>query len=388
MDVKNGVVKGIPLVDVMLLVANIIKHDFKWNDELGKLDDNVYSEDRYNNLTERFGKKYLWLALFKADALLSDHFPVVDNSHYVYSPTSEDIAQTPYPWCTREYSRMDPSIVVPSDITMYVSFKVENMEDVGNVSNEQWLDKDFPIQKPRLIVTDDDNTDWIVLTCYDGHKTNAEKDTMKDLFLFSNAAFIRKDELEIFKKWAEDKDFYGRWMPERRSGSIECLWNEYPWAETYKRTLSEMEDFSKTFQGNKFTLYLSYESQLQENWIGLKEDDIFLKEASMPNHNVMNVLNLYTAERGVTRDKYDNTAVSRNFLIGKMKGLAMRQDYLEKYLENEHLSLVFYSLGEKYVTPKNEYQSIGDRHDLSGAYYYENGRIVDIQPMHISNTIR
>ena len=108
----------------------------------------------------------------------------------------------------------------------------------------------------------------------------------------------------------------------------------------------------------------------------------------MPNHNVMNVLNLYTAERGVTRDKYDNTAVSRNFLIGKMKGLAMRQDYLEKYLENEHLSLVFYSLGEKYVTPKNEYQSIGDRHDLSGAYYYENGRIVDIQPMHISNTIR
>lgn len=80
MNTEKSVVEGIPLVDIMLLIANIAKHNFKWNDELGKLDDNVYSEDRYNNLTERFGKKYLWLALFKADALLSDHFPVVDES--------------------------------------------------------------------------------------------------------------------------------------------------------------------------------------------------------------------------------------------------------------------------------------------------------------------
>ena len=33
-----------------------------------------------------FGKKYLWLALYKADALLSDHLKVVDGSRYVYSP--------------------------------------------------------------------------------------------------------------------------------------------------------------------------------------------------------------------------------------------------------------------------------------------------------------
>lgn len=388
MKTEKGVVEGIPLVDIKLLIANIAKHDFKWNDELGKLDDNVYSEDRYNNLTERFGKKYLWLALFKADALLCDHFPVVDESQYVYSPKDEDIVPTPYPWNTNEYSRMDPSVVVSSEAIPYKFFKVEDIEDVENVPNEQWMSRDFPIQKPRLIVTDEDNSTWIVLTCYDGHKTNAEEETMKDLFLFSNAAFIGKDELEIFKKWAKNKDFYGRWMPERRNGSIEYLWNEYPWAETYKRTLGEKEDYSNTFQGKKFTLYLSYETQLQEDWLGLKDDEIFLREASMPNHKVMNALNLYTAERGVTRDKCNKTVVARNFSIGKMNGLAIRQDYLEKYLENEHLSLVFYSLGEKYIIPKKGYQSIGERHDLSGAYYLENGKIVDIQPMHISNTVR
>lgn len=403
MNTEKGVVEGIPLVDVMLLIANIAKHEFKWNDELGKLDDNIYSEDRYNNLTERFGKKYLWLALFKADALLSDYFPVVDESHYTYSPTREDIVPIPYPWHTKEYSRMDPSIVTPSETTTYASFKVEEMEDVENISNERWMSREFSIQKPRLIVTDEDNSTWIVLTCYDGHKTKvvevksaetveevaaAEEETMKDLFVFSNAAFIKKEELEIFKGWAENKDFYGRWMPERRNGSIEFLWNEYPWAETYKRTLGEMEDFSETFQGKEFTLYLSYEAQLQEDWIGLKEDDIYLKEASMPNHNVMKALNLYTAERGVTRDKDGQVVVARNFSIGKMNGLAMRQEYLEKYLKNEHLALVFYSLGEKYIIPKKGYQSIGERHELSGAYYLEKGKIVEIQPMHISNTIR
>lgn len=43
MNTEKSVVEGIPLVDIMLLIANIAKHNFKWNDELGKLDDNVYS---------------------------------------------------------------------------------------------------------------------------------------------------------------------------------------------------------------------------------------------------------------------------------------------------------------------------------------------------------
>lgn len=51
------------------------------------------------------------------------------------------------------------------------------------------------------------------------------------------------------------------------------------------------------------------------------------------------------------------------------------------------MSLVFYSLGEKYVRGRDSYQTIGNRYDLSGAYYYANGEINDIQPMHISNTL-
>ena len=382
---KEGAhVKTLLLADIILMVANIAKHDFHWNDELGKLDDNVYSEGRYNNLTERFGKKYLWLALYKADALLSDHFEVADGCNCLYSPTEKDIEPTPYPWHTREYSRIDPTILNASDTQDYTSFQADELENVEMVTNEQWLSENHPIQKPRLMVKDTDGSEWIVLTCYDGYRLDAEEGTVKDLFLFSNAAFIKYKELEIFWRWAAMQNFYGRWMPERRNGSIDYLWNEYPWAETYKRTLRDVDDWENPGKGATFKINLSYEAQLQEEWIGLDEAEMYLKEVSMPNHHVMEALNLYTAERGVIRAKSDNTIVARNFSIGKMNGLVMRKEYLDQYLSDNNFALVFYSLGEKYIIQKGTYQSMGQRYDLSGAYCYHDNSFDEIQPMHIS----
>lgn len=383
----NNGIQGVLLSDIQLMVANIAKHDFHWNDELGKLDDYVFSEGRYYNLTERFGKKYLWLALYKADALLSDHFKVADGCNYLYSPTENDIEPTPFPWHTREYSRIDPTILNASDAQAYTSFQADELEDIQTETNEQWMSKEHQIPKPRLMLKDTDGSEWIVLTCYDGYRLDAEEDTVKDLFLFSNAAFIKYKDLEIFWRWAARQNFYGRWMPERRNGSIDYLWNEYPWAETYKRTLRDVDDWENPGKGATFTINLSYEAQLQEEWIGLDETKMYLKEASMPNHLVMKALNLYTAERGVVRDKNGNAIVARNFSIGKMNGLAMRKEYLDQYLSDNNLALVFYSLGEKYIIQKGTYQSIGQRYDLSGAYCYHDGSFEAIQTMHISNTL-
>lgn len=384
---NDSSVQGMLLSDMMLMIANIAKRDLHWNDDLGKLDDYVYSEGRYNNLTERFGKKYLWLALYKADALLSDHLKVADSCRYLYSPAEDDIEPIPYPWHTREYSRIDPTILNASDTQAYFSFHTDELENVQEITNDQWMSEKYPIQKPRLTVKDTDGSEWIVLTCYDGYKTDAEDNTVKDLFLFSNASFVEYTDLEIVWRWAQTQNFYGRWMPERRNGSINYLWNEYPWAETYKRTIRDVDDWENPGNKANFKINLSYEAQLQEEWIGLDETEMYLKEVSMPNHLVMEALSLYTAERGVVRDKNTNAIVARNFSVGRMNGLAMRKDYLDKYLSENNLALVFYSLGEKYVTQKGTYQSIGHRYDLSGAYCYSNGKFDEIQAMHISYTL-
>lgn len=385
----NGDLKPLSLNDLALMIANVAKHSFGWNDELGVLDKGVYSAGRYDNKIERFGKKYLWIALYKVEAALCDYFKVVDDRKIAFRPKIDEVEPIPYPWHTPQYSRIDPTLLVEKMPYTTMNFEVNNLENVDKISSTEWMSENFPIPAPRLMLHDSDGHKWVVLTCYDGHNEPEDNETkiIKDLFLYSNAAFIKTKELDTFKGWAKKQNFYGRWMPEYRNGSIDYLWNEYPWADTYKRTLSEMEDYQNSYHGKSFTLNLSYETQLQEDWTGIDDNEKCLRESIAPNHLVMSVLNLYTAERGIVRSKNDGHIVTTNFKIGRMNGMAIRQDYLDKYLLERHLSLVFYSLGEKYVRNCDDFVNIAQRFDLSGAFYYEDAEIRVIQPMHISNKL-
>lgn len=374
----------VPLLEIRDIMANIIMDEYGWDDKLGDLDKGIYSNSRYDNKTERFGKKYLWMALHKTDALLCDHCSVLKERHYGSDfPTKEEMADLPYPWLTPEYSTIDPTTLTEREEDV-VDFITNGIEDVAYVDNEKWMEVGYPLPSPRLKLTDYEGGEWIVLTCYDGHTTEGVNDTVKDLFLYSNAGFVRKEELEAYRKWAKKQNFYGRWMPECRNGSIEYLWNEYPWAETYKRNQNEWKT-EHIHEGEGFGLTLSYEAQLQENWFGLDKSKAWLHEVCMPNHHVMEHLKLYTAERGVVRACSNNEIVSVNIRIDRLRGMVIRKEYLDKYLADMGFSLVYYSLGEKFVRSKDSYQNLGKNYDLSGAYSYEGGNIVEVQPMSIAD---
>ena len=377
--------RPIPLEDIRNIMANIIKNNYGWNDELGNLDKGVYSSSRYDNKTERFGKKYLWMALYQTDALLCDHYFVLKDRFYGLNlPVQGDIASKPYPWLTFEYSTIDPTIVDNTE-DISINFNVDKLETAESIDNKRWMDKEYPLPAPRLLLKDKESCDWVVLMCYDGYKTDAVEDTQKDLFLYTNSGFVKKENIKAYKEWAKNKNFYGRWMPECRSGSIDYLWNEYPWAGTYIRQRDDWEKEHR-YDGAGFLLKLSYEAQLQEDKFGLNESNAMLGEVYMPNHHIMEHLKLYTAERGVIRACSNNEIVSINFRIERLRGLAIRKDYLERFLKDFEYCLVYYSLGEKSLKMKNSYQTLGRIHELSGAYYYENGQIEAIQPMRISDT--
>lgn len=384
---KDGeVYQRIPLQDIRDIMANIIMNEYGWDDELGELDKGVQSTSRYNNQTERFGKKYLWMALYKTDALLCDHCSVLNDRFYGSDlPKQQDMAAIPYPWLTYEHSTIDPSLLFEKKDDL-ISFNINLLENVDEVDNEKWMDKGYQLPAPRLLLKDKDGDDWVLLTCYDGHTTEATDGTIKDLFLYTNAGFVKNEEVSAFKEWAKEKNFYGRWMPECRNGSTNYLWNEYPWAETYIRQRDEWEK-EHSYKGPGFTLKLSYEAQLQENWFGIDEPNVQLHYVCMPNHHIMEYLKLYTAERGVVRDISTSKIVSVNIQIGSLRGLAIQKEYLLKYLTNFGYALVYYSLGEKLVRMKNSYQNLGKSYDLSGSYLYEDGHIVEIQPMRISETL-
>lgn len=71
---------------------------------------------------------------------------------------------------SREYSRIDPTILKASDAQAYTSFQADELEDVQSETNEQWISKEHQIPKPRLMLKDTDGSEWIVLTCYDGYR--------------------------------------------------------------------------------------------------------------------------------------------------------------------------------------------------------------------------
>jgi hypothetical protein len=378
--------QSISLQHIRNIMANIIMNEYGWDDGLGELDKNVYSTSRYDNKTERFGKKYLWMALYKTDAILSDHCLILKDRYYGSDiPKKEDIATKPYPWLTNEHSTIDPTLLGEQKNDL-PSFKVNSLDEVDSVDNKQWMDQQYQLPAPRLLLKDENDEDWVLLTCYDGHTTEAEDNTIKNLFLYTNAGFIKKEEVNAFKEWARNQNFYGRWMPECRNGGTDYLWNEYPWAETYIQQRDELEK-DHSYEESGFKLQLSYEAQLQENWFGLNDSNRWLTEVCMPNYHIMEYLKLYTAERGVVRDISTNEKVSVNIWVGNLKGLAMRKEYLLEYLTHFGYALVYYSLGEKMVRKKNSYQTVGKIYGLSGSYSYENENIVDIQPMCISKIL-
>lgn len=376
----------IPLQDIRDIMANIIMNEYGWNDELGELDKHIYSTSRYDNKIERFGKKYLWMALYKTDALLCDHCAVSKGRYYGFDlPKQKDMAVISYPWLTSEHSTIDPSLLIEKEDEL-ISFNANLLEDVDGIDNEQWMDEEYQLPSPRLLLKDNEDDDWLLLTSYDGHTTEATDGTIKDLFLYTNAGFIKKDEVGAYKEWAKEQNFYGRWMPECRNGSTDYLWNEYPWAETYIRQRDEW-DKEHSYEGPGFTLKLSYEAQLQENWFGLDDSNVWLHYACMPNHHIMEYLKLYTAERGVVRDISTNEIVSVNIRVGSLRGLAIRKEYLLRYLTDFGCVLVYYSLGEKLVRMKNNYHILGKNYNLSGSYSYEDGHIMEIRSMHISKIL-
>ena len=380
---NNETIKAIPIEDIQTIIANIVKHQLGWNDELGKLDNNIFSQGRYNNKTERFGKKYLWLALYQLDAMMCDNFKMVDGSRYHFRIEYDNIVETPYPWYTNEYSHIDPSIINKNETFPLGDLSIPNFMDVNNISNDKWLDKNQPIDNPRLILGN--NNEWIVLSCYDGYEIK-NGEYKKDFYLFTNAAFVKNEDLNVYNDWAREQNFYGRWMPERRNGNIEHLWKEYPWSDTYKRTITDDCIEEQPSGDCPVHIHLSYESQLQEEWTFLNENNIGLREAQAPNHHMMSHLGLYTAERGIIRDSINpRKIVAINFQIDKFRGLAIDRSYLERYLNETGFSMIYYTLGEKCLRANN-YQNIGISYDLSGAFYYNSGEIKVVQPMHIIDT--
>lgn len=376
---KEGQTSFVLLDDILLMINNLIKHEYNWTDEIGVLFKDSYSSNRFKNKTERIGKKYQWLALYKVEALLSDHCKMTDGYKDRYnSNIYDDLPSIPFPWYSDVIPYIDPTMTDEDKCGM------EPQEDgslnIGEkMSDDDWMDRKFPLPLPVFIITNKQGIQWLVLKSHQSCDQVITK-LNRELFLFVDSIFIKEEDIHAFNSWAKDKNFHGGWMPESH-GAYEFLWNEYTWSDRYKRT--KCYEYEKRPHGCPCDIIISNKGQLQENYDGLRNADNFLSTAYAPNEGLMNKLDLYTAERGVVRKKKTDEVVSMNFCKKGFNGIAIRKDILDHYLQDEKLVLIYYISGEKFLHD-GHYQPRSTRYDLSGCFFYNGNDIKPIQSMYIA----
>lgn len=375
---KNNI-PYLPLSNLENYIISEIK-GLGWNDRLGELDNYKTSTDgRYDNKTERIGKKYQWLALYSIIPQLLDKYLIIDN------PWAYDVqfCNINLPWKSRYTSYFDPTLPVNSlyEPKYPILFNEYISDNITDEPNDTWYQDETNIPSINHLDQIDVNGEkWILLST---HHTKEEKEAngvKKEFFLRYDSAFISNDNKDNFIQWAKEQNFYGRWMPEYHD-NIDYLYSEYCWSERYKNSTPELEQ--EISQGNcPCSVILTTECQLQENKDGTEDE--YAGMTLLPNHDIMDIMNLSVSEiRGYIHDENQQIVALYNYLHNGKKGLYIKKSTLDEYLSIKGYSLFYYILGEKNLWEGYNLRS----KKLSSAYIYEEGEHREIAPLEIKETI-
>ena len=370
----------VKIIDIENAIAYLIKHRFGWNDELGKYDADVPYQIRSENSMERIGKKYQWIGMYKVYAYLCDTCQMKIN---IWS-AREQFAKRNYPWYAPEHNYFDPTLV-DDNLALQEShklFEVIHPESMTILPAKEWLEDESEMPPLYFEIDDRKGDKWIPLLAY-STITQRDGDEQREYFVFYNGFFVSNKQYVSLRAWAETSNFYGRWMPEH-NGSIDFLWTDFPWADSY-RILEEEEN--EPFVEEGIEMVLAYSAQLQEDFKGMNDENQYLTTAYAPCCDMMRMLNLHTAERGVILDRHGSVvAINRDIPDDSIRALLVRKDILDYYLQEKGLVLFWSLVGEKQygkLTPSVVIKR------LTGASAYIPGEGVDrMQPLRIEPTNR
>ena len=364
--------EGVSLKKIERAIAYLIKYKFGWNDDLGKYDSDVPYQTRAENSVERIGKKYQWIGMYRVYAYLCDTCQMKTNPWSTYGR----FAKKNYPWYAREHDYFDPTLANKDYALEYSHqlFEVIRPASTMGMAAKDWLEDVQQMPPLYFMVKDRGGREWVVLQAYSTIK-EAHEGEKREQFVFYNGMFAEKEDYEKLRTWAVETNFYGRWMPEHQ-GAIDYHWNEYPWADSY---IQLDEEYDETFKEGGCDMKLAYESQLQEDYKGMKDEHHFLSTAYMPCREMMEMFGWHTAERGIIRDKQNEIiAINREMPGEPLHALLVLRSKLDAYLEAKDKVLFWCLIGEKQL---GDYPQI-HLERLTGAAAYKAGEEIDvIQPL-------
>ena len=366
-------------MDTAKAIALLIKNKYGWNEALDEYDSNVPYESSHFHRTERIGKKYQWIGLSEVYAYLLDTCKLCRDRW----SQKKDFRAVNYPWLVSNRIYLDPSLRENDTLDDVVKglFDEYPKDSTMEQSMKSWIDDEKCMPPFNPIQLDRDGGEWVVLQGYDTRKEkdDVEKEQTRERFLYYNTCLVDLKNKSIFAEWAKTANFYGRWMPES-TGSIDFLWNDYPWANTYTSSIYEDGYVDEKIPCD---VELTYKAELQEDFRGIQSEENIASTVYAPCRDIMDSLGLYTAERGIVR-KSDNgeiVAINRLILGESFHGLLIKRTFLNEYLKKQRKCLFYCLLGEKNLISSPHYQILV-RHDLTGAALYKDNGVAEmIQPL-------
>ncbi|CAI8976052.1 ATP-binding protein [Pseudomonas sp. IT-P12] len=368
-------------------------------DKHGVLDKDVRSNDRYNNVVERIGKKYQWLALYEVVARLSDNKKMIDETS---GRSRDNTSYVEYegPWHPA-LRNIDPTMVSMSqtyDPNLCFWEKPE-YNDWG-MSNSEWLkaSENLPDPKEIISIVDSDGVEWLALERYLSWKepefssSYYEADNSKNLWYQCRSYLVRKDDSSKVVADLKNENFMGRWMPESKS-QYQIFCREYYWSSAYRY-------FQKPYYG--WSSWEKISSSITKKVIGSVQvtseghhwetgsDDDSQRSYLSLRTEIFHGLNLnYSSRVGEWLDSSGKLAAFDPAANGSAPScLLVRKDLLIDYLRENNLDLFWSVLGQKTLFGGF---GTGDNYarwlEVSGIYTFGESVVGDLR-VHIKNTGR
>jgi hypothetical protein len=348
---EKGNYKALKLELILRMIASIIKNDYKYSKILDYYDANQYSKDRHHNAIERIGKKYQWLALWRLYAQLTDNYLFNDDQFY---PDSLELTNVAWPWRTNMYDRNDPTLPTLDEIKEYtkgLEFLPENDNRAVTIEDgTEWVESEasHPMISTQYLRSNGEQ--WVMLYGYQSDKETVDHEN-RDRLLRYNCCFVKERDNAKMKAWAARQDFSERIMPYHED-SIDFRWNEFPWSHAYKQLKRDEWNNDDGREEYPCGVKVSYDEQLQEEVFGMIDEKGYrIFSAGMPCAELMETMGLYTAERGLVRqrDNDEIAAVSLSVLKEHGSGLLIKKDLLCDFLKQKRYRLYCFISGNKEV---------------------------------------
>lgn len=324
------------LNDVTRAIAILIKEKYCYSDVLGEYDKRITNKNRFDQSTERVGKKYQWLGYFEVLSYLCDHYKILLDKW----SSDKKIVRYSLPWLTGAVPLTDPTIEGEETLSVISYGVFDNIDnDFKIIRNENaWIEDDSILPSLHFIVKDRTEHEWVILKAFDT-QTEYVNNNQCSASVWYDTVFVSNDNSCEFEKWANTdnnmkQDFYN-------SGDYNYQWNDYPCASNYK----ERQHYNnyKADWGIEYDVKKTYSTQLQEDFMGCFAHSEHLSEAHSPCEAIMRHFGLHNAERGVVRDG-DNEIVALNInsTTPRMSGLAIKREILDRFLEETRQTMFYF----------------------------------------------